>query len=504
MKHRIPPTLLAALLGIPGLMAQEIPVQERVLPNGMRVILVERSGEPSISCGWVARVGSADERPGITGIAHLFEHMMFKGTRVIGTRDAVRDMELNREQDRVVVTIREEQDLLRERLRRGEIKDIGDPNARTPRLQAALDALDKLVREQRELIVKDEFSKVYSQGGATGMNADTTSDRTFYHIDVPANKLELWAWMEADRIRNGVFREFYSERSVVLEERRLRVEATPYGRTLESFTAMLWQAHPYRWPVIGWPSDITTITRDQADLFFSTYYAPNNISLVLVGDFRTGEAMATVQRYFGTLPANPVPPPKVTTLEPPQSGEQRLLAEADAMPMLAIAHKTVPSVHRDAPALKVLMALLQGDSGRLKRSLVNEKGIAVFAEAFASGMKYGGLFFLEAVPAPGHAPEELEAPLLAEIRTLQEQGVSDRELQKVKNQLAASALEIIEKNSDLRDQLAEAEGAGTHLDFLAQPARLQAVTREDAMRVARAYFTHENRATVIVRRKEAK
>lgn len=504
MKHRISLTYLVAILGVQGLMAQEIPIQERVLPNGLRVILVERSGEPSISCGWVARVGSADERPGITGMAHLFEHMMFKGTRVIGTRDAKRDGELNREQDQVVGTIREEQDLLRERLRRGEIQDIGNPNARTPRLQAALDAMDKLVREQRELIVKDEFSKVYSQGGATGLNANTTNDRTFFHVDVPANKLELWAWMEADRIRNGVFREFYSERSVVLEERRLRVDATPYGRTLESFTAMLWQAHPYRWPVIGWPSDITTITRDQADHFFSTYYAANNISLVLVGDFRTGEAMATVQRYFGTLPANPVPPPKVTTLEPPQSGEQRMVTEADAMPMLLIAHKTVPLVHRDAPALKVLMTLLQGDSGRLKRSLINEKGIAVSAEAFASGMKYGGLFFLEIVPAPGHTPEELEVPLLGEIRALQEQGVSDRELQKVKNQMAAGALESIEKNSDLRDQLAEAEGAGTYQDFRVEPARLQAVTQEDVMRVARTYFASGNRTTVVVRRKEAK
>jgi hypothetical protein len=150
MKHRISLTYLVALLGVSGLMAQVIPVQERVLLNGMRVILVERSGEPSISFGWAARVGSADEPRGITGIAHLFEHVMFKGTRVIGTRDAVRDGELNREQDRVVATIREGQDLLRERLRRGEIQNIGDPNVRTPRLQAAL---DKLVREQRELII---------------------------------------------------------------------------------------------------------------------------------------------------------------------------------------------------------------------------------------------------------------------------------------------------------------------------------------------------------------
>ncbi|NTV73455.1 MAG: insulinase family protein, partial [Holophaga sp.] len=245
----------AALCALAPLSAQDIPITERTLPNGMRVLMVERHDEPSISCGWVARVGSADERPGITGIAHLFEHMMFKGTKVIGTRDAKRDAELNALQDRTMAGIRTELDTLRERLRRGEIADINDPKVRSPRHLQLLAELDRLVQEQRGLIVKDELDKVYKQAGATGLNANTTSDRTFYHIDVPANKLELWAWLEADRLRNAVFREFYSERDVVLEERRMRVEATPTGKVQETFSALIWQAHPYSWPVIGWPSD---------------------------------------------------------------------------------------------------------------------------------------------------------------------------------------------------------------------------------------------------------
>ncbi|NTV73261.1 MAG: hypothetical protein HGA66_03525 [Holophaga sp.] len=496
--------ILAFLCALAPLAGQEVPVLERTLPNGLTVLMVERPGEPSISCGWVVRAGSANEKPGITGVAHLFEHMMFKGTRTIGTRDAVRDEALNRKQDDVMKTVREEQALLRERLRRGEIQDLRDPAARTPRLAAALAELDGLVKEQRELIVKDEIMKVYSQAGGTGLNANTSTDRTFFHIEVPANKLELWAWLESDRLTSPVFREFYSERDVVLEERGMRVEATPTGKAMETFQAMQWQASPYSWPVIGWPSDISSLTREQADAFFSTYYAPGNITLILVGAFKADEALATVTRYFGRIPANPVPPPPVTVLEPPQGGEQRMVAMADAMPFAWIAQKTVPSVHRDAPALDILAGILNGESGRLQRSLVQAKGAAIQAASGVDGRKFGGTFQLYAVPTPGRAPEEMEGLLLEEIRSIQERGVTAQELQKVKNQITAQMYLRMENNAELRDQLAEAVSAGTYRDFLEGPRRLQAVTREDVQRVAKAYFAPESRNTLVIRRKEAK
>jgi len=505
---RIPLRLAAATLWVLAplapLAAQDLPVTERTLANGLRVLLVERHEEPTIACGWVARVGSADERPGVTGIAHLFEHMMFKGTRTIGTRDAKRDGELNALQDGIVVELRKEQDLLRERLRRGEIQDINDPRARTPRHQELRDALDKLIAEQRTLIVKDELAKVYSQAGATGLNANTTQDRTFYHIDVPANKLELWAWLEADRLRDAVFREFYSERDVVLEERRLRTDATPTGKFQEAFDAMIWQASPYSWPVIGWPSDITTVTRDQADYFFATYYAPNNLTAILVGDFQTGEALATLERYFGGLPANPKAPPKVTTLEPPQVAEQRLLATADAMPAVTQAYKIVSAVHRDAPALKLLSDVLNGQSGRLNKELVLHTQVAVDTGAFARLQKFGGIFYVEAIPAPGRTPEEAETIVNRELARLCAEGVTAQELQKVKNQEQAAVYARMEANALLRNQLAEAESTGSYRDFLEEPARLQAVTLEDLQRVARLYLVAENRTTLVVHRKEAK
>ncbi|NTV74477.1 MAG: insulinase family protein [Holophaga sp.] len=494
----------AALCALAPLAAQDLPITERTLPNGMRVLLVERHDEPTIACGWVARVGSADERPGITGIAHLFEHMMFKGTKVIGTRDAKRDAELNAVQDRTAEEIRKELDTLREKLRRGEIADIGEARVRSPRHQELLKELDRLVLEQRSLIVKDELDRVYKQAGATGMNANTTPDRTFFHITVPANRLELWAWLESDRLKNAVFREFYSERDVVLEERRMRVEATPTGKAQETFNAMVWQAHPYSWPVIGWPSDITTVTRDQADAFFSTYYAPGNITAILVGDFRTEEAWALLQRYFGTIPAHAGAPPRVTTLEPPQGAEQRLVAKAGANPVVVVAHKTVPSVHKDTAALEVLGAVLNGRSGRLNRELVLARKAAVNARASARGMKLGGLFQLSGSPAPGHTPEEVELLLLQELERIGAEGITGPEWQKVMNQVQAATFSRMEDNGSVRDQLAEAEAAGSYKDFLAEPARLAAVTREDVRRVARTYFVPGNRSTMVIHRKEAK
>ncbi len=504
MRHARCGAVLSGLLTLAPLCAQELPITERTLPNGMRVLMVERHEEPTIACGWVARVGSADERPGITGIAHLFEHLMFKGTRTIGTRDAARDAELNAKQDGTMAGIRQELDLLREKQRRGDIADSGDPGARSVHHRQLLERLDSLVLEQRGIIVKDELDRIYKQAGATGLNANTTTDRTFFHITVPSNKLELWAWLEADRIQNAVFREFYSERDVVLEERRLRVEATPTGKLQETFNAMIWQASPYSWPVIGWPSDISAVTRDQAEAFYATYYAPNNLTVVLVGDFRTTEAYATVERYFCGIPANPKAPPRVTTLEPSQGAEQRILGNVDAMPMAVCAHKIPSSVHMDSAALDVLAGILNGQSGRLTRELVMARRIAVGVEAANQPMKLGGIFYLSGMPAPGHAPEEVEAALLQEVERIQREGVTEREIQKAKNQAQVSRFALMEGNETLRDQLAEAEGAGSYQDFLLESTRMNAVTREDVQRVARTYFVPENRNTLVIHRKEGK
>ncbi|BDU74769.1 M16 family metallopeptidase [Mesoterricola silvestris] len=492
----------AALLAAP-LLAQSIPVTEHTLSNGMRVLLVERHQRPSVACGWVVRAGSANERPGTTGIAHLFEHMMFKGTRTLGTRDAARDAELNRLQDLLQAQIRRELDTLRERLRRGEIADMNDPAVRSPRHQDLLRDFERLATEQRALLEKNELVQIYTRAGATELNADTTSDRTYFHVTVPANRLELWAWLESDRLLNPVFREFYTERDVVMEERRQRVDATAIGVFEERYRSLIWQAHPYHWPIIGWPSDIAQVTREQAQEFFATYYAPNNISAVLVGDFRSRDALAMMERYFGRIPANPAGVPPIVTTEPPQPAPTRLLAEADTGAEVVITFKAVSGLHRDAPALEVLAALLGGQTGRLNRALVRARRSATDVMAWNKGLKYAGTFVVFGVPAGEDRSPEVEAQLLEEIARIQREGVTERELRKVKNRFQMGAFKRLEDDAVLANALAEAEGAGTYRDLLEEPRWLEAVTAADVQRVARKYLVKESMNTLVYSRKSA-
>ena len=207
--------------------AQQVPVKEIVLDNGMKVLLVVRKGAPNVAAGWVAKVGSVNEHSGVTGISHLFEHMMFKGTQTIGTRNIEEDLKLNLDLDRVKADLRGEEQTLADKFRRGEIDDVKDPKARSPRHQQLLAEFDRLNARQKALLVPNEFDKIYTSAGGTGMNAATSEDLTIYYIEVPANKMELWFWMESDRLSNPVFREFYTERNVVAEERRMRIDSTP-------------------------------------------------------------------------------------------------------------------------------------------------------------------------------------------------------------------------------------------------------------------------------------
>jgi predicted Zn-dependent peptidase len=509
---------LTAALASPALLAAPppLPVIEKTLSNGMRLVLVERHEQPTIAFGWLAKVGSANERPGITGLAHLFEHMMFKGSKTLGTRDSRRDGELNDLQDQIQVGIRAEMSLLRERQRRGEIADMMDPKARTPKLQKLLLDFEALVQEQRALIVKDEMDQIYTQAGGTGINASTSNDRTFYIVSLPSNKLELWMWIESDRIANPVFREFYSERSVILEERRQTLESRPGGLVGEAFNAMTWMAHPYTWEVIGWPSDIAQVTREQANEFFATYYAPNNLTAVLVGDFDPAQATALAERYLGRIPANPKGVPEVTTLEPAQPAEQRMLAEVETTPAIQVDFKTVAMVHKDAPALQALGGILGGAqvyggrpmpgaaraaTGRLHKALVLDRKLATAASASFQGQKYGGVFMLRATPAPGQSPESLETLLYAELERIARDGVTEDELQRFKNATQVGFYNRLESNTGIRETLAQALAVGSVQDFLDAPARLQAVTREEVQRVARTYFASDRRNVLITHRK---
>jgi predicted Zn-dependent peptidase len=527
--------LLSTFLLTPNAIAQQVEVEEFVLPNGMKFLLLPRHEQPNtITAGWVAKVGSVNERPGITGISHFFEHMMFKGTDTIGTRSPERD-----------ATIRERQNVVRDRMNeliwggqyeryfKGEIDDPWDAANDTEELsglRAELKALmeeqqgranagrieemrsqlgsienaedrarieqaiDDLENEQETMgtVMKDEFDQVYTRQGGSGMNAFTSNDVTFYFITVPSNKFELWAWMESDRLDDSVFREFWSERDVVHEERRLRTESTPTGIFQEQFQAMFWIASPYQWPVIGWPSDLNSYTYEDALDYWDIYYRPNNLVGVVVGDFEVDEVKPMIEEYFGRLEASDTTPPQVVTLEVPQMAPQRMTATGDVQPQVDIWFQAVPFRHEDRYPLEMLAEVLNGRTGRLYKSMVEGDEIASSASAGVDARKYGGAFTLSAEIKGDSTPEQLEAALLAEIELLKEDLVEAGELQKVRNRVTADSFRRLQQNFFLLLQLGYFEGLGGWEEINEGPARQQAVTPEDIRRVARKYLVPEH------------
>ena len=485
--------MMVVLLSTFAVTAQEakVPVQEVFLDNGMKVLMVERHDSPTVSAGWVTHVGSVNEEVGATGIAHLFEHMMFKGSPTIGTSDFEQEAEVMAQLDALRIEMEAEYEVMRDMKRRGEFEgSIYLPENQTERLAELREKMQAFQAQQKEFIVKDEFDQIYTEAGASGMNAGTSNDFTIYFITVPANKLELWFWMESERLLNAVFREFYTERDVVREERRMRTESNPTAKFEEQFDMMFWGSVPYHHPVVGWPSDVESITRDQAEKFFATYYAPNNITTALVGDFDSEEALALAQKYLGRIPRGVNPPPPVVTEEIEQLAERRMKAAADTNPSVQLRWHTVPFGHTDYYALEVMNAILNDRTGRLYKSLVEEKQLAT-GEPYSSynALKYGGSVEVGAEVADGIDHQMVEDALIYEIDQLKAEPVGDRELQKVKNQNLAGSYRRLQSDFFLLLQLLLYD-VWEDWSFLNESsARIEAVTTEDIQRVANTYFT---------------
>ncbi len=497
-------TLVCALAAVCSVAdAQSVKVESFTLDNGMEFLLVPRHEQPNvISAGWLARVGSSNERPGITGISHFFEHMMFKGTSTIGTSDAKADADFNRQIAGVGERLRNLALTVQyERWKNGEIDDPWDPANDTPEMETLRTHLKTAMDEHRSVIVKDEFDQVYTNLGGSGMNAFTSNDVTFYFITVPSNKFELWAWMESDRLGNSTFREFYSERDVVHEERRLRTESTPIGAFQEQFDSMFWLSSPYNWPVVGWPSDLSSYTREQAEDYFRTYYSPNNLVGVIVGDFDSEYIKPVIEEYFSRLERGPEPP-KVVTLEIEQQAEMRLNAECDCQPQAEIRYHTVPFGHADSFALDMLSQILNGRTGRLYKAMVEGSEIASNAFAGQDSRRFGGAFSFSAETKGDATPEQLENAWYEVLDDIKNNPVSAHELQKVKNGVAADSYRRLQSNFFLLVQLGLNESAGKWEYINEEPARLQQVTARDIMRVAKKYFTKSNRSVASYTRKE--
>ena len=330
-----------------------------------------------------------------------------------------------------------------------------------------------------------------------------SEDWTIYFINVPSNKLELWFWMESDRLANPVFREFYSERDVVREERRMRTDSTPTGRYNEQFDAMFWKSSPYHWPVVGWPSDLEAITREEATSYFAANYAPNNLTACLVGDFDPAQVKEYANKYFSRLRRGLHDPESMRTVEMPQLGEQRMTAYAETNPEVQVRYHTVPARHKDQAPLDVLAFLMNDRTGRLYKSLVLDQQVANAASANHENRKYEGFFELRGVAKPGKTPEQVEQSIYKEIEKLQNEQVPDRELQKVKNQVAASNFRRLQSDFFLMFQLLIADSDGDWRTINTEPQQLQAVTAADVQRVAKQYFKAENRNVLVLYTKRA-
>ena len=458
------------------------------LDNALTFLVLERHEAPVVSFHTYADVGAVDEVRGITGMAHLFEHMAFKGTKTIGTKDYKAETEAMAKIDEAFLSLKAER-------RKAEQADKA-------RLEQLGNAMKEAQEQAQEHLVHDEYEEVFSREGSAGFNAYTSQDATQYIVSLPSNKIELWMMMESDRFANPVLREFYKEREVVAEERRLSVESQPVGRLLEEFLAVAYKAHPYGDNVVGHMSDIATLTRGEAKAFFEKYYAPSNLTIAIVGDVDPDQIRELAEKYFGRIPSGPKPDP-VETVEPPQLGERRVVVEDPAQPFVLIGYHKPDVHHPDDAVFDTLTDIVgMGRTSRLYKSLVKEKQIAVYASGFQGmpGNKYPSLFLFYAVPARGHTNAESEDAIDAEIERLKTELATPEELAKAKTRARASLVRQLASNSGLASQLTFYHVlTGDWRNLFKQLDKIDKVTAEDIQRVAKEYFITKNRTVGVTK-----
>ncbi len=458
------------------------------LSNGMTFYVYERHEIPTF-CGMImAKVGSVDERKGETGLAHFFEHLAFKGTPVMGTTDYAKEK-----------PILEQIDKLGEEWSAEYAK--GD-KADQSRMAALKEQMKKLQDETLKYAVKDELGKIYSENGGEGLNASTGQDTTQYYIMLPANRLELWFLIESERFKYPAFREFYSERDVIAEERRMR-ENMPSGNLYEEFQNAAYTLHPYRHSVVGYMEDIQTCTRPKALAFFKTFYIPNNLTAAVVGDVNPEEVKRLAEKYFGDFPRSPEPP-RPDFLEPKQKAERRVTTEFDAQPQLMIGYHMPQTPDKDAYALEMIADILSlGDSSRLIRDLVTDRKLALRLYAYAgTGQRYPSLFMFQGVPRSPNTAEDLEKAVYEHLEKLKTEPVKKEELEKVTNQLEAQLYQGFSDNLYIafRILLGAVLRGDIDTEFKTIEA-LKKVTPEDIQAAAQRYFTFENRSVGVLKNK---
>lgn len=517
------------------------------LKNGMKWLVVERHEAPVAFMAIVFNVGSANEWPNVTGISHLLEHMMFKGTRTMGTRNHKAEIPYIEKTDALgarTIALRAEigewrmerfeslrreimasfseadneavgtdkalqNDLVAARIR--GLEEVPDDYVNAPGLvedrgrnylNMYLEYLEtwaekiRLIEEQRErYVINNELWETYMNNGGRMLNAATSQDFTLYFVYLPANRLELWMTMESDRMDTPVFREFWIERDVVMEERRL-AENNPDRMLDEAFNAAAFAASPYRWPVLGWMSDLRSIDRHVLADFHRRFYAPNNATACVVGAVDAGLVERMANRYFASIPAQD-PPPQVLTREPRQRGERRVIVEDEASPSLKIGWHKPSYPHPDAAVFEVISSVLSGGrTSRLYRTVYEEQQLTARPPSAYTGPgnRYDNLLILQADPRHPHSPDEVEEALLEQIEALKTEPLSGRELKRVKNQIDAQQIRQLGSNLGIAFSVMMGELVmGDFREMFRYYDQVKDVTADDVMRVSREYLTPQTR-----------
>jgi predicted Zn-dependent peptidase len=473
--------LAAAAPGFCGFVLENQVVKTK-LANGLTVLLVRRTLSPTAALYIRYRVGAVDEEPGKSGAAHFLEHMMFKGTTSIGTKNYA-------EEEKLLARIEETGKALDRERRKGKKSD-------RQILKRLSDELIRLQNEQKKLFIPNEIDRIYTENGGLDMNAATGQDMTTYHINLPANKIELWARIESDRLLNPVFREFYTERDVVMEERRQRVESDPEGKLYEKFMSAAYRKHPYGRPILGWARELMNLTPDDIRKIHGKYNNPENIVIAVVGDIDIQKTLSIIEKYFGRIPARKEKTAPIA-FEPKQTAERRIRVAFDANPSLIMGfHKPNAPAYADY-VFDVLEAILtKGRTSRLYRALVIESQIAksVTAVNGIPASRCPNLFTIAAQPRHPHSNQELEKAILREIEKIKNQPVTDEELAKAKKNIKMDYLRSLDSNDEIASTLSYYESLlGDYRYFANYLKEIEKVTADDIQKAAQQYLTQNNR-----------
>ena len=482
---KISPTAVTAAAIQPYLDRVIQNVTEFQLDNGMKFIVLERHNAPVVSFLTYADVGGTDELTGKTGISHFLEHLAFKGTTRIGTTDFTKEKPLLDRQDQLFEQLKGEQLKL--------VKDSKQNSETTTKLQAEFRKVDQ---ELLQVSKQNEFGQLIEQYGGVGLNATTSADATNYFFSFPSNKLELWMALESDRFLDPVLREFFKEKAVILEERRMRIDNSPIGQLIEEYLQTAFKVHPYRQPVAGFSNDVKSMSRGDVQKFFEKFYTPDNLTFAIVGDVNPTIVKTLAQTYFGRI-ARRTGPKRDIPVEPRQTETRSVQLKLKSEPIYLEGYHRPSLNHPDNAIYEAIASLLSdGRTSRLYKSLVETQKVALTAEGFNGfpGDKYPNLIMFYALSAPGQTLESVQNGIQTEIQRLKTEPVSETDLGRIKTNARASLLRSLDSNSGMAQALMQYQiKTGTWRNLFKQLDAINAITPADIQRVATATFTPENR-----------